>query len=177
MPKTCTLPETNIRVAPENRPKRPKRKRESLPNIHFQGAFAVSFGEGIASFIPGSRYLPYFQPKMTSPIKRRNPYLDSRAITSRVVSRSFRPSYHGHQIDVIERKGFFDEETTQRTILKAKCQKHVEKPWVLRLHMQGHLEPSIIIIAKKDQTINAMSNVSLRQILVMFLYYMFLLQS
>ena len=31
--------------APENRPK-PKRKRESLPSIHFQGAFAVSFGEG-----------------------------------------------------------------------------------------------------------------------------------
>ena len=32
-----TLPKTNVRFAPENRPKRPKRKRESIPTIHFQG--------------------------------------------------------------------------------------------------------------------------------------------
>ena len=31
--------------APENRPK-PKRKRESLPTIHFQGLCHVSFREG-----------------------------------------------------------------------------------------------------------------------------------
>ena len=30
-----TLPETNSEFTPENRPK-PKRKRESLPTIHFQ---------------------------------------------------------------------------------------------------------------------------------------------
>jgi len=31
-----TLPETNSNFAPENKPK-PKRKRESIPTIHFQG--------------------------------------------------------------------------------------------------------------------------------------------
>ncbi len=42
-PHGFTLPETNI-FAPENRPKVPKRKRESIPTIHFQGR-TVSFRE------------------------------------------------------------------------------------------------------------------------------------
>ena len=29
------IPETDSKFAPENRPKRPKRKRESIPTIHF----------------------------------------------------------------------------------------------------------------------------------------------
>ena len=75
MPKTCTLPETNIRVAPENRPKRPKRKLvTSLPNIHFQVRLLLVLGRVLLH-----SYLPYFQPKMTS---------EKQAITSRVVSRS-----------------------------------------------------------------------------------------
>ena len=41
-----TLPETNGKFAPENRPK-PNRKRESIPTIHFQGLCYVSFREGI----------------------------------------------------------------------------------------------------------------------------------
>ena len=40
-----TLPETNGKFAPENWPG-PKRKRESIPTIHFQRR-AVSFREGI----------------------------------------------------------------------------------------------------------------------------------
>ena len=39
-----SLPETNRYIAPENRPG-PKRKRESIPTIHFQ-VRAISFREG-----------------------------------------------------------------------------------------------------------------------------------
>ena len=44
-PQADTLPETNSNFAPENRPG-PKRKRESIPTIHFQ-VRTVSFREGI----------------------------------------------------------------------------------------------------------------------------------
>ena len=40
-----TLPETNSKFAPENRPN-PKRKRVLYSNLPFSGAFAVSFTEG-----------------------------------------------------------------------------------------------------------------------------------
>ena len=43
--KWDTLPETNM--TPENRPKRPKRKRESIPTIQFQDFSAVSFRDYI----------------------------------------------------------------------------------------------------------------------------------
>ena len=47
LPTSDTLPETNSKFAPENRPgKRPKRKRKSLPIIHgFRCNLAVSFRE------------------------------------------------------------------------------------------------------------------------------------
>ena len=41
--------------APENRPKRPKRKRESIPTIHFQGQTAVSFREGTVFFLASTQ--------------------------------------------------------------------------------------------------------------------------
>ena len=46
--KGNTLPETNM--APENRPKRPKRKRESIPTIHLQLRKMVFFFSGRVCF-------------------------------------------------------------------------------------------------------------------------------
>ena len=47
-----TLPETNCKFASENRPFNPKGKDRNLPTIHFSGASAVSFREGISVYYP-----------------------------------------------------------------------------------------------------------------------------
>ena len=41
-----TLPETNSKFAPENRPKRPQKETRKYSNHPFSGALAVSFREG-----------------------------------------------------------------------------------------------------------------------------------